>query len=186
MDLPNLIGTHGYWLLFVGCLLEGETLLVLAGFAAHRGYLNFGVVIGLASVAGFAGDQAYFWLGRRHGAAVLARFPSIGKQAQRVGRLVERYPHISIVGVRFAYGLRVAGPILMGTTDLSPLRFAAFNALGALLWAAALASVGWIFGEAAKAVLGEIRHIERWLFLGGLGIGLLAWAVHKVWASRRA
>jgi membrane protein DedA with SNARE-associated domain len=185
MDLANLIGTHGYWVLFVGCLLEGETLLVLAGFAAHRGYLDLGVVIGLASAAGFAGDQGYFWLGRQHGAAVFARFQSIGRQAKRVQRLVERYPRLSVVGVRFAYGLRIAGPVLMGASDLSPLRFAAFNALGAVLWAATLATLGWTFGEAAKAILGEIRHVEGWLFLAGLGIGLLAWAVRNLRARRR-
>jgi membrane protein DedA with SNARE-associated domain len=186
MDLSHLIGIHGYWLLLVGCLLEGETLLVLAGFAAHRGYLNLVLVIAVASAAGFAGDQAYFWLGRRHGGAMLARFPSIQRQTQRVQRLIERYPRLSIVGVRFAYGLRIAGPVLMGTTHLPGLRFAAFNALGAMLWATAVASLGWVFGEAAKLVLGELRHVEGWLMLGGLGIGLLAWTVRKVRASRRA
>ena len=179
MNVADLVGTHGYWVLFVGCFLEGETLLVLAGFAAHRGYLNLGTVIALAAVAGFAGDQAAFWLGRRHGVAMLARFPSIERRAQQVQRLVMRYPSLSVIGVRFAYGLRVAGPVLMGTTALSSARFAALNALGAILWATLLATIGWVFGEAAKVVLGEMQHIEGWLFLGGLLAGLLVWAVRS-------
>ena len=185
MNLADLVGTHGYWVLFLGCLLEGETLLVLAGFAAHRGYLNLGAVIALAAVAGFAGDQAAFWLGRRHGAVVLARFPSIERQAQRVQRQVTHHPSLSVIGVRFAYGLRVAGPVLMGTSALSPARFAVLNALGAILWATLLAALGWLFGEAAKAVLGEMRHIEGWLFLGGLVAGLLVWALHTTLNRRR-
>lgn len=185
MNLADLVGTHGYWVLFLGCFLEGETLLVLAGFAAHRGYLNLGWVIAVAAVAGFAGDQAAFWLGRRHGAALLARFPSIERQAQRVQRLVTRHPSLSVIGVRFAYGLRVAGPVLMGTAALSPVRFAALNAIGALLWATLLAAIGWVFGEAAKAVLGELRHIEGGLFLGGLVTGLLVWAVRSALNRRR-
>ena len=83
MTLQSLIDTHGYWLLALGCLLEGETILLLAGFAAHRGYLDPWAVFGIASLAGFAGDQFYFWLGRRHGAAVLARWPRL---AERTGR----------------------------------------------------------------------------------------------------
>jgi len=185
MDVANLVSTHGYWVLVVGCLLEGETVLVLAGFAAHRGYLDLGTVIALASAAGFAGDQAYFWLGRRHASAVLARFPSIEMQTQRVQRLVERHSRLSIVGVRFAYGLRIAGPVLMGTTRLPALRFAAFNAVGAVLWATTVAALGWIFGEAAKAVLGEVRQVEGWLILGGLAIGLLVWALRRAAAQRR-
>ena len=63
MTLQSLIDTHGYWLLALGCLHEGETILLLAGFAAHRGYLDPWAVFGIASLAGFAGDQFYFFLG---------------------------------------------------------------------------------------------------------------------------
>jgi membrane protein DedA with SNARE-associated domain len=68
MDLSALLQTYGYPLLALGCLLEGETGLALAGLAAHQGRLDFGVVTLIAALAGFIGDQAYFWLGRRHGA----------------------------------------------------------------------------------------------------------------------
>ena len=180
MDLANLLGTHGYWVLVLGCLLEGETILVLAGFAAHRGYLDPVAVIALASLAGFMGDQVFFWLGRRHGAAMLARFPAIERQAQRVQRLVVRHPDLAIVGVRFAYGLRIAGPVLMGTSTISGNRFATLNAIGAVVWAALLTGVGWFFGAAATLVLGEIRHLEGWLFLVVAVIGGLLWLTHLV------
>ena len=38
MDLAALVTQYGYAAVAVGCLLEGETVLLLAGFAAHRGY----------------------------------------------------------------------------------------------------------------------------------------------------
>ena len=110
-----------------------------------------------AALAGFAGDQLLFWIGRRHGSAVLARFPSIAHQAERVFRLIERYQAWVIVGVRFAYGLRVAGPIIIGTSGISPLKFMAFNALGAIIWAIAVASIGYLFGEAAHGLAQQIH-----------------------------
>lgn len=67
----HLIQTHGYWALALGCPFEGETVLSLAGFAAHCGWLDPLAVFGIASAAGFAGDQFFFWVGRRHGTAVL-------------------------------------------------------------------------------------------------------------------
>ncbi|MDH4059410.1 MAG: DedA family protein [Aquincola sp.] len=175
----DLLQTHGYWLLAVGCLLEGETLLVLAGFAAHRGLLDPVAVVGIAATAGFAGDQVFFWLGRRHGAALLARWPSLAQQAARVDRLIERWHEALIVGVRFAYGLRIAGPVLIGASSVSAWRFSAFNAIGALLWATSVAAVGWAFGAAAQALLGELRHVEGWLFAG------LLVALGVVWLVRR-
>ena len=179
MTLGSLIEVHGYWVLAVGCLLEGETILVLAGFAAHRGYLDPLTVVAIASFCGFLGDQFYFWMGRRHGASVLARWPSLARQTNRVNRLLDRFHAVVIIGVRFAYGLRIAGPVLIGTTTIPWLRFALLNALGAVLWACLVAGIGWAFGEAAQVVLGEIRHLEGWLMLGLAVAAAIAW-----WVSR--
>lgn len=181
MTLGTLIETHGYWLLALGCLLEGETVLLLAGFAAHRGYLDPLAVVAVAATAGFLGDQVYFWLGRRHGAWMLARWPSLTPQVARVQRLINRYHEPFIVAVRFAYGLRIAGPVLLGTTAIRALRFAWLNALGALLWACAIGGLGWLFGNAAEAVVAEIRHVEGWLLLVLAALGVLAWGVGRKW-----
>ena len=40
MTLTALIASYGYYALFVGTFLEGETVLIAAGFAAHRGILD--------------------------------------------------------------------------------------------------------------------------------------------------
>ena len=134
MNLATLIETHAYWILAAGCLLARETVVVRAGFAARNGHLDLVTVMGLSSAMGFLSDQFYFWLGRRHGPAILARWPSVRRQADRVHRLAERYHAAVIIGVRFAYGLRIAGPVLIGMSPISAVRFAALNALGAMLW----------------------------------------------------
>lgn len=179
MDIAGLIQSYGYLALVVGTLLEGETILIAAGFAAHRGYLDIFAVIGIAAVCGFLGDQFFFWLGRRHGPAVLTRWPSVALQSDRVHRLIERYHAPVIVGVRFAYGLRIAGPILIGMTPISGLRFLLLNGLGAILWAILIAGLGWIFGQAAELLLGKIEHIEGWLLLGLLAAGAITWLIRK-------
>src|SRR5262252_2619996 len=185
MDLHDLISTHGYWVVTLGCLAEGETLLVLAGFAASRGDLDIFAVIAIAAVAGFLGDQFFFWLGRRHGSAVLARFPSVAQQSERVFRLIEKYQSWVIVGVRFAYGLRIAGPIIIGTSHVSTRRFALFNAIGAAIWAPLVAGVGYLFGEAANAVIDRLHNIELWLLLGLTAIVLLVMLVQRMRARAR-
>ncbi len=64
MTLESFIQTYGYLALLVGTFLEGETILVLAGFAAHLGYLNLPWVILVAFVGTLSGDQLFFYLGR--------------------------------------------------------------------------------------------------------------------------
>jgi membrane protein DedA with SNARE-associated domain len=177
MNLSTLIETHGYWLLAIGCLLEGETILLLAGFAAHRGYLNPYAVLAIASMAGFTGDQFFFWMGRRHGNYVLARWPSVTAQSERLHRLMERFHAAVIIGVRFAYGLRIAGPVLLGMSPIKSLKFGLLNALGAVIWAILIGSIGWVFGSAAEIALGKVRHYEGWLLLGLATAGLVFWWV---------
>ena len=61
-----LIQTHGYWVIFLGTFVEGETFLILGRFAAHRGYLHLDWVILIAFFGSLAGDNFFFFLGRRH------------------------------------------------------------------------------------------------------------------------
>ncbi|MDE2369988.1 MAG: DedA family protein [Burkholderiales bacterium] len=179
MTLDSLVHTYGYWAVAAGCLLEGETLLLLAGYAAQRGQLDVGAVFAIAAACGFAGDQIFFWIGRRHGAAVLSRWPHAVLQIDRMNRLIERWRDLVVVLVRFAYGLRIVGPVLIGMSSMSPLRFAAFNAVGALIWAALVTAAGWFFGAAAEILLGRVQDAEAW------GMGILALLVAAVWLWRR-
>lgn len=180
MDIAGLIQTYGYFALALGALFEGETILLVAGLAAHNGFLDFYAVIGVAAVCGFIGDQFFFWLGRRHGAAGLHRWPSIERQTDRVQRLLARYHAPVIIGVRFAYGLRIAGPVLIGMSTISHARFALFNAIGAILWAVLFASVGWVFGRAAEHLLDKLQYLEGWIFLALLLVGGIVWWIRKV------
>ena len=170
--LTQAIASHGYWVLALGCVLEGETVLLLAGFAAHRGQLNPLWVLVVASVAAFVGDQFYFWLGRRHGPRVLALRPAWAGQAARVDALLQRWGGWLVVGIRFAYGLRMAGPVVMGASAMPALRFAAFNALGAVIWATVIGGLGWVLGGAAEALLGKAQHLEAWLLAALLLLAL--------------
>src|ERR1700758_1914607 len=102
-DLARLIPEHGYAVAMLGALLEGETILALAGLAANRGYLALPNLIVIGAIGGFLGDQFYFAIGRHHGARFLARFPGIGKHAAHAASLIERYPELSIISVRYMY-----------------------------------------------------------------------------------
>jgi membrane protein DedA with SNARE-associated domain len=62
-----LIAQYGYLVLFFGALVEGETILIAAAFAAHRGYLFLPWVVLIAFAGSFAGDQFCFFLGRKKG-----------------------------------------------------------------------------------------------------------------------
>ena len=174
MSLATLIAAHGYWILALGCLLEGETVLVLAAYAAHRGYLNPAAVVTIAAACAFASDQFSFWLGRRHGTALLERWPALATQSAKIRLLIERHASLAAVSVRFTYGMRIVGPVLIGASSMPPLRFAVLNALSAIAWALLVGAAGWLFGEVAQTIFGHLARVEGWLFVA-LIIALVTW-----------
>lgn len=182
MALDQLIQHYGYLAVVVGTFLEGETILVLAGLAAHLGYLELPWVIAAGFCGSFSGDQLYFHLGRRHGPGILARRPAWRPRVDRVLRLMERHQTLLILGCRFTYGLRTVTPFALGLSRVRSVRFFLLNGLAATLWTVTVAGAGYLFGQVVQAVLGRVRYLEHAL-LGVVAVaGLLLWLV----ARRRA
>jgi membrane protein DedA with SNARE-associated domain len=187
MDIPALVAQYGYLAVLVGAFLEGETVLALAGLAAHQGYLDFTTVVVIAGLAGFAGDQFFFLLGRYRGAQVLARFPAAQAKAHRFDVMVSRWHAPLIVMVRFMYGFRILGPILFGMGRCRHWKFVLYNAIGAAIWAPLVAGAGWVFGRAIEAVLRDAHEYQTWLFAAILVAGLSGVLFHRIrdrWRDR--
>jgi membrane protein DedA with SNARE-associated domain len=106
MPLERIISQFGYPALIVGLLLEGETVLVLAAFMAHRGYLNLSLVILIGFVITFASDQFFFWLGRTKGNQFLEKKPAWKPNVERARSLLGHNTTVLFIGFRFMYGLR--------------------------------------------------------------------------------
>lgn len=179
MTLPQLIEQYGYYAVLAGALLEGETVLIMAGFAAYRGYLELPWVMVFACAGGFLSDQLYFYLGRRHGSFVMRRLRSFESQAVRVSRLLARYDILVIVLMHFMYGMRMAGPALLGMSAVAAWRFVLFNLFGVALWAALLTGIGFLFGRSLQAVLADIHRYEL-AILAAIAIGgSILWIVMR-------
>ena len=180
--LTHFLSQYGYLALFIGCLLEGETMLLLAGFATHDGYLSLPIVILTAFVSGALGDTLYFLLGKFFGPRLLARFPRITRQSDRVNQLLYRHQRLIIVGIRFMYGLRVAGPVIIGNSGIPLWRFIHYNLIGAALWAILIGGCGYLFGQTIQWLFTDIGHYQ-WVAV--LGLLLIAGIGHRLLRKRR-
>jgi membrane protein DedA with SNARE-associated domain len=162
----------------IGTFLEGETMLIAAGYLAHQGYLKFPWVIFFAFIGTCAGDQIYFFLGRAKGMDFLDGRPSWKVKSARVFALLQKHQAAVIIGFRFLYGFRTMTPFIIGASGLSPIRFIVFNFIGAAAWALAVGGLGFIFGRTVEVLLEEAEKYEIWVmalvFLMGTGV----WLIH--------
>lgn len=184
MTLTQLVADYGYLAVFAGALLEGETVLLLAGFAAHQGYLSFPWIVLIAFCGGTLGDQLWCFMGRRYGTALLKRFPQLQPAAQQVNRLMLRFQVGVIIGVRFMYGLRIAGPIAIGMSDVPAWRFILFNLIGAALWALLVGGAGYLFGQTLHWLFADIQRYEEGVLLVIIGVGVMV-GVWRRWGRRK-
>ena len=183
--VSSLVVSYGYLAIFVGTLLEGETILLAAGFAMHRGMLDWRLVLIVAILGATIGDQCAFLLGRWKGTELIARFPALERNVDRVKSLMERYHALFILIVRFLYGLRIAGPLVLGSGSLPLIRFALLNLVGAVLWASIVLGAGYSFGLAVEAMLADVKRYEEIVLIGILIVGLLYWIWRRTLTSSR-
>lgn len=180
MDLAALIQQYGYLAVFVGSVLEGETLLVLAGLAAHRGYLSLQWVIAIAATGAFLGDQICFVIGRFFGRRVLARWPRLEPSIARADALLaRRRGAFIVVGLRFMYGLRTGGILAIAMSRMPWLRFASLNLLGVLLWAPIVAGGGYVLGHTLEPLLEDLRAAEPYVFATIIIVGVTVWLLRR-------
>ncbi len=181
MSLAELIVHYGYAALFVGTFLEGETILIIAGYLAQDGFLDLPLVILAAFLGTFAGDQTFFFLGRHKGVGFLARRPAWRRNTEKAFALLNRYQVAVILGFRFLYGIRNVTPFVIGSSGLHPLRFFILNFLGAATWAVAFGSLGYHLGTFVEVVL---RDVKKYEMIGLAVVGFLALA-YFLWSNVR-
>lgn len=175
MTLQIFIENYGYFAVFIGCFAEGETVLVLAGFAAHLGYLSLPWVMATAAVAGFCGDQVAFFAGRRWGPRLIAWSPRLAAAQPFIDTKLAAHSIWVVFVLRFAVGFRIASPIVIGASDLPTWRFMVPNAAGAIVWAILFGSAGYVFGAAFTRTLDHAKRYEEIAFavLAAVVIALL-------------
>lgn len=185
MSPELLLERFGYFAVFVGTFLEGEAILVAAGFFASRGYLDV-FIVGIVAFAGaYAGHVFWFWLGRAHGVKLLDRFPKMQRHFGKGIRVFERYGPAAIIITQWLYGLRITAAVIIGMSKIALAKFLIYEAVSCALWAAVITGAGYYFGRAIEAVLGRVEHVEKYALVVIAIAALGTWLYHR-WKEKRA
>jgi len=177
VDLTYYLSTYGYLALFIGTFLEGETILIIAGFAAFNGHLSLPLCVLAAFLGSFAGDQTAFYVGRYNKHFLETRLKKWECRIEKVHRLLEKHQVLVLISFRFFYGFRNITPFAVGTSNISPWRFFFLNGIGAGVWAVSFGVGGYYLGDVLESFLQE----AKWWVAGGLfGVIMLVWVIKTV------
>src|SRR5260221_10439299 len=175
--ISSLLQSYGYGVLFLfvgleslGIPLPGETALVTAAAFAASGYLSIYVVIATAAVAGMAGDNGGYWIGRKGGLALIRRYGRAltvrDSRLDRARAFFERHGAKAVFLGRFVAILRTWTAVIAGVGQMRYGTFMLFNALGSIAWASVFGTLGYVFGR-------NVPGLERYVGRTSLAVVLL-------------
>jgi membrane protein DedA with SNARE-associated domain len=174
--------------LFVGLVVPGETVLVLAGVLASRGQGHLIPFMGVAIAGAVIGDSIGYELGRHFGPRL--RRSALGRRVgeerwERAERYLRERGGRSIFFARWVLVVRAIVPALAGQARMPYRRFLLWNVAGAVPLAVVHVGLGYIAGR-SYASLDRYLRISHWLLLAVVAlIAAIAYWRHRRGDSER-
>ncbi|MFI1354393.1 DedA family protein [Streptomyces sp. NPDC020898] len=196
MDIGALIEAAGWWTYivvfavtagetgaFIGVLLPGETVILLASAIAGRGDLDPVLLAALVVTGGMTGDSLGYALGRWYGRRPNSRLTQRIRPGSRIGQaqdFLTRHGGASVVAGRFIGFVRTFLPFAAGASGMPYRRFFLFSTVASLIWGIGNVLLGYFAGAAATDFLHEAGLIGATV-LAAVAVALLG----LVWLLRR-
>jgi membrane-associated protein len=153
-------------------LFPGETVVVTGGTLAATGNLSLLGVILAGAIGAVIGDSAAYWLGRAGGVPIRRFFARLAGHDRVLAaeRMVQRRGPVLVFVGRFLPGIRLAINLSCGAGQMAYKRFIIFDSLGALVWSAQAAGLGYIFGKSfeSRPWIGLLIALGIALMVGGI------------------
>jgi membrane protein DedA with SNARE-associated domain len=152
-----------YALIFIGCYLEGSTVMMTTGLLWRTGVVAFWPAYATLVVADVLSDIMWYFLGYYAARPLMNRwghwFGITPEIVEKVKRRFHHY-HIKILAIsKLTMGFGFAVPVLAvaGMLHVPLGRFVLINSLGSLVWVLANMAVGYYFGNFVVAIPREFQ-----------------------------
>jgi membrane protein DedA with SNARE-associated domain len=161
----------------VGLVLPGETALLVAGLAAHQGWVSLWPMVVIAVCCAVLGDTVGYEVGRWFGPRL--RSSRLGRRAgedrwRRADDFLRKYGGRAVLLGRFTAVLRALMPGLAGMARMPYLRtFLPWNVAGGVIWGAGCVLLGYGFSASLGVVAGYLAYGPLVLIAVALAIFIL-------------
>jgi membrane-associated protein len=159
--LTRIVEHHevlAYGIVFLGLIFEGEVVVISTGILAHLGALNFWFALGFILLGGFAKTFIFYALGRILNNKFERNkiFAYVERKVKSVLPHFNEKPFWSIFASKFIMGVNYMVVIFCGYESVDYRKFLKAEISSTLIWAPALLTVGYFFGQTALRVSREM------------------------------
>jgi membrane protein DedA with SNARE-associated domain len=136
--------------------ISSEITFGFAGVLAYQGHLNLALVIIIGSLAELVGSFISYGVGRKGGRPAVQRYGRYvlvtSRDLDRAERFFAGKGAWAVLIVRMVPVLRAFGGLVSGIVEVPVAQFPIFNAIGTVIFASALSSIGYAVGSAWASV----------------------------------
>jgi undecaprenyl-diphosphatase len=169
--VEQLFDDYGYYVVFFGVLIEnsmflgllvpGAIILILAGLSAENGSINIWYVLVLAIVATMIGDTISYFIGRLGWTKLIER-TGMGSAIEKVRAPMESHTTWIVLTYHLAGYSRVVGPLAAGLFRVPFRRWAPLDYAGGTIWVLIYTGAGYALGLAGVE-FGDTKRLVRLL-----------------------
>jgi membrane-associated protein len=167
--------------LFVGFVLPGETVALLAGVAAKLGHVTLPAVLVVVIAAAIIGDTVGYQVGRHIGPRILETRVLRGrrKRLDDAQDFLSRRGGSAVFLGRWIAFFRAVIPALAGVARMPYPKFLLFNAAGGIAWGTTVVVLGYVAGASYARVESALGRGSALLVLAVVILALVVWRIRK-------
>ena len=175
--------THGYWLIFVGMLVEGPVVTAASSFAVALGYFNISMIFILALLGDLVADVVYYAIGYWGRITLVERFGGkVGltkERMERMEKLMKRNAGKTMLALKLTPIIPTPGLMLIGTTRMPLRKFASISLSISLPKTIVFMLVGYYFGRSYDKIS---RYINNSGYLIVIAV-ILIFVINHYWGK---
>ncbi|HLO01464.1 MAG TPA: VTT domain-containing protein [Pyrinomonadaceae bacterium] len=178
-----LLIKYGLVAVFACTAFEADVAPVLTGVVVHFGYFGFLPSIVTASIGAFAGDCAWFWIGRSRSQWIRRRriYRRAGEAAEV---MAQRFGLWQIPASHFIFGTRVATMTFTGIRGVSFFKFAFVDLLACAALTTLLVTLGFGFSQSAALIIANLKKVELLLLPVSIVVAVLLYILKSLISTR--
>lgn len=162
--LLNLLYEHRYIFIFVGAILEGAYIMVLAGVLLKLGFFNVWGLSAVLLLGYFFHGILFYMLGRIGGHQILEkwvkRFHLTKKLIEKLEKYFKKHSVKTLFITRITYGLCVPALIVAGSFKMNWKKFISVIFVANFIWVFATVGLGYVFGIGYEALGTVVKTIS--------------------------
>jgi membrane-associated protein len=170
----NWVLAHGYWIIFLGMLVEGPIVTAAAGMAAALGYFNAYEIFLLALAGDIVPDVLYYAIGYWGRLSLVEKFGhKVGltnERMERMAHLLHTHPWKTLLAIKLTPIVPTTGLMIVGVTKMPLKKYIFISSLIILPKTIMFELIGYFFGRQYDV---WEHYVSNASYLVVIGIGLI-------------